>query len=468
MSPHQPHAGRGSRNGRPTTARRVAYDVVAAVEESDAFANLLLPARLDHARLTPADAHLATELCYGTLRMRGYYDQVLAAAGGRDVTRLDLPVRTVLRLGAHQLLGMRVADHAAVNESVALARSVGAGRATGLVNAVLRRLAAHPASWWRREVLAGIGDPDRRLAVEYSHPPWIVEALRRSLQAAGEDEEALRRLLVADNEPAEVNLTVLPGAQARGDLQPNRYSPFGYRLASGDPRPLVAAAGGLVRVQDEGSQLVALALTSARTVRPGERWLDMCAGPGGKAALLASQAAAAGATLCANEVVPARARLVRTALEPWRAISQVTVGDGRAIGRQEPGSFDRVLLDAPCSGLGALRRRPEARWRKKAADVSELTVLQRELMESALESMKPGGILAYATCSPHLAETRDLVAKVLADRPDVRLLSAGRALARATRSSPPVPPETLMAQLWPHEHGTDGMFVAVLTKNGAE
>ncbi|HEU0257509.1 MAG TPA: transcription antitermination factor NusB [Microbacteriaceae bacterium] len=454
------------RSGHATPARRVAYDVLAAVEGSDAYANLLLPARLGRAGLTGAEAGLATELCYGTLRMQGYYDAVLAAAGGRAVDSLDAPVRCVLRLGAHQLLGMRVAGHAAVNESVSLAKEVGAAKASGLVNAVLRRVAARPAAGWRRSLLALVTG-DERLALEYSHPLWIVHALREALEADGQAPGALGRLLAADNTPAEVNLAALPGVALPKTLVPDRFSPVGYRLPGGDPAPLLANGEGLLRVQDEGSQLVALTMARARPAQPSERWLDLCAGPGGKAALLAAEAAAAGAHLWANEVVPARRRLVERALAPWPDTVQVTEGDGRTLGHERPASFDRVLVDAPCTGLGALRRRPEARWRKEPSDVARLQALQRELLASALGCVRPGGIVVYATCSPHVAETRAIVDAAVG-RSGVRLLAAGPILAGLVRAAAPVPADRTVAQLWPHDHGTDGMFVAVLTREGDE
>jgi 16S rRNA (cytosine967-C5)-methyltransferase len=458
-------AGR-SRTVQP--ARRIAYEVIAAVRESDAYANLLLPVKLERAKLTPADAALATELTYGTLRMQGYYDRVVALAAGRPVDQIDAPLLDVLRLGTHQLLNMRVAAHAAVDEAVAQASAVGSRSGVGFVNGVLRTIGRTDPAAWRERVLAAARTEDERLAMEHSHPEWVVRAFRQSLAADGREGE-LAELLAADNAAPRVTLAALPGVgedSANGEpADPTPYSPYGYRLAGGDPTRVSAVASGSSRVQDEGSQLAALALIGARVIAPGERWLDLCAGPGGKAALLAAEALRGGATFTANELVPARAELVRKALAAVDPGIEVTERDGREIGAAEPDSYDRIMLDAPCTGLGALRRRPEARWRKQPKDVSELTKLQSELLDSALRALRPGGVLAYVTCSPHLAETRAVLETAVrkgAGGGRVQLLDARAALA-GTRTPLPTG-ESGTVQLWPHRHGTDGMFISLVTK----
>jgi 16S rRNA (cytosine967-C5)-methyltransferase len=224
-------------------------------------------------------------------------------------------------------------------------------------------------------------------------------------------------------------------------------------------------------VQDEGSQLVALALAAAPVegLTGRERWLDLCAGPGGKAGLLAGLALERDADLVANEVNPVRADLVRQTLAA--AVSrggtgQVTVrtGDGRDVGASEPDAYDRILVDAPCTGLGALRRRPEARWRRKPSDVPELATLQRELLTSAVGATRLGGVVAYATCSPHLGETRFVVSDVVKRRSDVELVEAGPLVT--DRDGRPVEGtgDAPYVQLWPHRHDTDGMFLALLRR----
>ncbi|MDA4892930.1 rRNA cytosine-C5-methyltransferase [Streptomyces sp. MS2A] len=446
-------------------ARRVAYDVLRAVSDSDAYANLLLPAAIREAGLSAQDAGLATELAYGTLRRRGTYDAVIAHAADRPVTEIDPAVLDALRLGAHQLLGTRVARHAAVNESVTLVAGAAGRGAAGFANAVLRRIGGRDAAEWEAELDRTARSDDERLGLRSAHPVWIIRALRRALAAEGRAQE-LPALLDADNAAPEVTLVALPGlAEPQEPRRP--YAPTAFASPGGDPASVVQEHDGRVRVQDEGSQLVALALVEAAPVRTGERWLDLCAGPGGKTALLAAEALRRGASVEANEVVPARAGLVRRALRPIPAEIPVTEEDGRVLAAHRSGAYDRILVDAPCTGLGALRRRPEARWRKTPADVGELVDLQAELLSSALDALVPGGIVAYVTCSPHLAETAGVVDEVLRRREDIDELDA-RAVVRAVSRSPIDLPEPASGrghvQLWPHRHGTDAMFLALLRK----
>ena len=444
-------------------ARRIALDVIMAVRESDAYANLLLPVRLERAKLSEADAALATELTYGTLRLSGYYDRVIELAARRPVAEIDPAILDVLRLATHQLLSMRVAQHAAVDEAVTLAKSVGSNSATGFVNGVLRTITRTPAEEWRERALETTKTDDQRLSIEHSHPEWIIRAFRQAL-AAEEREAELTDVLAADNLPPRVSLTALPGQGAGLESSPAVYSPVGATLGGGDPMRLAAVRTGKARVQDEGSQLAALALSRARPISPGERWLDLCAGPGGKAALLAAEARIGGAILTANELVPARAQLVRNALAVFEPAPEVWQLDGTRIGELHPGEFDRILLDAPCTGLGALRRRPEARWRKQPRDVADLAELQLRLLRSAVEALKPGGILAYVTCSPHLGETRVAVQSVLRD-PEIQLLDTQEVLATVTLA-PLDLPKSQHVQLWPHRHGTDAMFIQLIEKRG--
>ena len=443
-------------------ARQVAYEVLRAVRDDDAYANLLLPALIADARLSPADAALATELAYGTLRMRGYYDRVLSLIVDRDLARVDPEVLDALRLGAHQLLAMRVAPHAAVGESVALVARAGKGSAKAFANGVLRTLSRTPAEEWRSRALNGL-EGTARLAAEHSHPEWVVEALRDALAREGREGE-LEDLLRADNAAPSVSLVALPGLATAAEVgEPGRVSPVGARSAGGDPAANPLVASGRARVQDEGSQLAALALSRARPVEPGERWLDLCAGPGGKAALLGAEAAVAGATLLANDLKPTRARQVRNSDAVLDPAPEVVEGDGTRFAAETPAAFDRILLDAPCTGLGALRRRPEARWRKQQSDVDELTRVQAALLDAAVAALKPGGILAYVTCSPHLDETRGIVDAALARTPGlVAIDTPGVVQAIATRDLE-LPPSRHV-QLWPHRHGTDAMFIALLTR----
>ncbi|WP_336645510.1 RsmB/NOP family class I SAM-dependent RNA methyltransferase [Microbacterium sp. USHLN186] len=453
-------------------ARWVAYDVLRAVSDDDAYANLLLPKLIGDAGLSGADAALATELAYGTLRRRGTYDAIIADAARRPIADIDPAVLDALRLGAHQLLATRVAAHAAVNESVNLvAAEVGRG-AAGFANAVLRRIGRDDAAGWQDRIESAARSDDERLALRSAHPVWVIRALRRALAAEGRVDE-LDALLQADNAAPEVTLAALPGLAEPGE--PRRpYAATAYGSPGGDPREAIEHADGAVRVQDEGSQLIALALAAAAPVRAGERWLDLCAGPGGKTAMLAALAHRGGAALEANEVVPARARLVRQAVRPLPVDVPVHESDGRMLAQRYPASFDRILVDAPCTGLGALRRRPEARWRKSPADVAALVELQTELLDAAVDALAPGGIVAYATCSPHLAETTGVVAEILRRRDDLTELDSRAVMTGLAQSPIDLAPRGTDApgarsvQLWPHRHGTDAMYLALLQRTDLE
>jgi 16S rRNA (cytosine967-C5)-methyltransferase len=221
-------------------------------------------------------------------------------------------------------------------------------------------------------------------------------------------------------------------------------------------------------VQDEGSQLAALALSRAAPVSAGERWLDLCAGPGGKTAVLAAEALRHGAELEANEISPARAGLVRRALEGVPMEVPVSEQDGRVRAQNAPDTYDRILVDAPCTGLGALRRRPEARWRKSPADLAELTQLQGELLTAAIGALKPGGIVAYITCSPHLGETAGVVADARREWGEaLEELDARAVVTDVSMTDPVLPPQSDgsgRAQLWPHRHNTDAMSITLLRR----
>ncbi|MDF9810016.1 16S rRNA (cytosine967-C5)-methyltransferase [Aurantimicrobium minutum] len=463
----RPHT-KGPRRSRPVTpSRLVAFEVLMAVDVDDAYANLALPAKIKEFGLSSNDAGLATELTYGTLRMQGFYDRVIANAAARDIDTIELVVLNILRMGVHQLLNMRVAQHAAVDESVNLAEHMASLGAVGFVNAVLRRTSRHDLEDWQEFITKDISNADERLAALYSHPVWIVRALKQGLEAEGRGDE-LENLLASDNVNPRVTLVELPGfvdANDEVEGEPSKYSPLGMSLnTGGDPTRFARVREGVVRVQDEGSQLAALVLSRHHEITPGEKWLDMCAGPGGKAALLAAEATLGGAELTANEVIPGRADLVRKALAILPDVDVVT-GDGVDIGLDQPNTYDRILLDAPCTGLGALRRRPEARWRKSPKDVGDLTALQAQLLTSALHALKPGGVLAYVTCSPHLAETRAAVEGALRKNQNVSELDARAVLSKVAMESMDIAGDSQSVQLWPHRHGTDAMFISLLTKS---
>ena len=438
--------------------RLAAYDVLRAVTADDAYANLVLPQVLRERGLSGRDAALATELVGGTLRGQGTYDAVVASLANREV---DPPVLDALRLGTHQLLAMRVPGHAAVATTVDLVRHRVGHRPAGFVNAILRKVSAHDLDGWVRRVAPDpASDPAGHLAVATSHPRWVVEALAEALDRP----EELDALLAADNDRPRVTLVARPGLSTVAELGGTpTLSPLGVTLEGGDPGEVPAVRDGRAGVQDAGSQLVALALTRAGLDGTDERWLDMCAGPGGKAALLAALAAERGARVLAAERQPHRALLVRRALRGTGAgVAGVVVADGTRPAWRN-GGFDRVLVDAPCTGLGALRRRPESRWRRRPEDVTGLVPLQRALLGSALDATRPGGVVLYATCSPVVAETVDVVRATVAGRDDVRLEDAGGLLPEADDATSAGLPEAV--QLWPHRHAADAMFLALLRKS---
>jgi 16S rRNA (cytosine967-C5)-methyltransferase len=447
-------ADRGRRRAPADPARRVAYELLRAVAAEDAYANLVLPRLLRGAQLSGRDAALATEIGYGTLRSQGTLDEILARCVDRPLDDVDPGVRDLLRLGAYQALRTRVPSHAAVATTVDLAPAVGHGRAGGFVNAVLRRVSARSWTEWTDELAVG-RTPIGALAVRTAHPEWIVGAF---VDALGGDLAEAERALAADDERPRTHLVAWPGRSRPAELvaesggEPGPYSPYAVRMTGGDPAQLAAIRERRAGVQDEGSQLCALALTRAALDGSDEHWLDLCAGPGGKAALWAALAGERGATLTANERRAHRAELVRRVTEPWGV--HVNVGDGRMLDGR-PGGYDRVLLDAPCTGLGALRRRPEARWRRRPDDLAELVVLQRQLLEAALRLTRPGGVVAYVTCSPHPAETVEVIGAVAG----AELLDARPAFPGVDRLG-----DGPTVQLWPHRHGTDAMFCALLRR----
>ncbi|MHB8451195.1 MAG: transcription antitermination factor NusB [Mycobacteriales bacterium] len=435
-------------------AREVALEVLGAVEERGAYANLVLPRALRRSRLDARDRALATELTYGTLRAQGTLDHVLGACSTRPVAELTPAVRRVLRLAAYQLLHTRVPAHAAVSAAVDQARRVAGGGAVGFTNAVLRCVAVRAAGLDPLG-LAAVTSARDRLGLEHAHPGWIVDAFAAALHG---DLAETGRALAADNGRPEVHLVARPGRIDRDELlalagpgaRPGRWSPYSAVLSGGgDPGRLAPVRDGRAGVQDEGSQLVALALYRALPggCRRAPLVVDLCAGPGGKAALLAGLLAngGEGGRVLAVEPAAHRARLVAASGVGW-----VVRADGRRP-PVPPASADAVLVDAPCTGLGALRRRPEARWRRRPEELPGLVALQGELLRAALALVRPGGVVAYAVCSPVLAEADPgpVEGTELLDAP-------------ALAGVPGTPGSRL--QLWPHRHGTDAMSLLLLRR----
>lgn len=537
-----------------------AYNLLCKIRENDAYSNLLVPASLKAGNFSTREKAFITDCVYGTLRWQGFADAVISAACKRDKSKISAGVLDILRLGTYRTLFTSEKTYAVVNSSVEIAKKRTGRGSAGFINAVMRKIALRSRKEWESLLTSRIAKncTDKRLAVRASHPEWIVEELRKSYEKAGYDWEKIRKtrekselgqvsadssgksvaggsvadepvaavpiaadmtsavpisadpiaaMLEADNAAPSVTLCARPGLAEPDEILENmpknvlcergKYSPYALKIKKGGVNAIEAVKKGLAGVEDEGSQIAALALVSAPVSAPvnapievsekaagisikaakieasesskalkiSEKWLDMCAGPGGKTALLGACAAQRNATLTANEPSEHRAKLVRencSAL-PAGTLEKVYERDGRELGRMFPETFDRILVDAPCSGLGSLRRRAEARWRKNRSDIKQLAEIQRGLLLSAAGAVRKGGVIAYVTCSPALAETREIVDYALSERSDLQRLDAA-AVIRGFAPDIPLPDSGGDVQLFEHIHDTDQMFVALLRK----
>jgi len=440
---------------KPDPVRLLVYDILKEVNRSDGYSNLLLPQALTGSNFEQRDKGFATELLYGTLRMQGRHDYIAAQVSDRPWIEVDSGIVDVVRLGAHQLFEMRVPSHAAVSATVELARKVLGESKASFVNALLRKMSAQSLDQWLAPANL-ISDQIARLSIIYSHPEWIVSAYFDLLR----DFTEVESLLSANNLAATPTIVWWPGRSSAEELislgaQPTKYSDYGMKI-DGAPSTLEAVRHRRAGVQDEGSQLVAQIF--AKVVANQDNWLDLCAGPGGKAALLSSLAKESGKKFTANEISAPRAKLVEQVIGGARLL----VGDGREIATLGE-KYGAILADVPCTGLGALRRRPEVRWRRTVADLRELTQLQRELSDAAISVLEDGGFFGYATCSPHLAETSIAVSDILRKHPELELIDL----------QPYLPSDLNAAMrenslsLWTHRHETDAMFLAVFRKKKA-
>ena len=449
-------SNKGFSKPKPGAARLLAFDLVSQVNRNGAFANLRLPELLSESDLDVRDRSFVTELAYGTLRMQGKHDFAISLKADRPINELDEKIVDLLRLGIHQIFEMRVPIHAAVGETVEVARAVAGESKASYVNALLRSISAELGLYEAvksDEKLPAI----EKLSILYSHPTWIINAYFDQLK----DWNAVEELLRINNIPVSPHIVAWPGKssveeilQVGGEKLPiGTFSVLSDSLPNDYPAIKDKRAG----IQDMGSQLVAeifFATKNDSTLK----WLDLCAGPGGKAALLHNLLLTEKPNdlFLANEPTSHRADLVARVVPKNKVIS-LDGRDSQSFGEK----FDRILIDAPCSGLGALRRRPEARWRRSLNDLKELLPLQRDLIDSAYEMLNPGGIIGFATCSPLLAETKSQILDAKYRHKDLEILDIAQF---SPSGSTGVNPDGSL-QLWTHLDGSDSMFMALLQKS---
>ena len=438
---------------KPDAARLLAYDVLHEVNRNGGYSNLLLPKILTKSQLDDRDKGFATELVYGTLRMQGRHDWILAQASDRPWNEVDPALVDVARLGVHQLFEMRVPTHAAVSATVELGRKVLGESKASFLNAILRKISQKTLEEYISEIML-IEDDFERISILYSHPQWIIGAY---LDQLGNLEE-VQELLKANNIAPKPTLVSWPGLSTQNDLvevgaTATTYSPYGA-VFDGAPASLDLITQRKAGVQDEGSQLVAHIFSQVAAEQ--DSWLDLCAGPGGKAALLSAIAKSNSVEFTANEISEVRAKLVRQVVQ-GAEVTTIDARDLSILGKK----YGAILADVPCTGLGALRRRPEVRWRRTVADLKSLVVLQEEIIDAAIDCLKPGGVLGYATCSPHLSETRIAVSQSLKRHPDMELVDLTPFIDPNLRANAI---DRGALTLWTHRHNTDAMFLSVLRK----
>jgi 16S rRNA (cytosine967-C5)-methyltransferase len=423
------------------TARSVALEAIRRVTDEGAYSTIVVPGALRRSRLDGRDRAFATDLAFGTLRNLISIDWALDRVASRPVKRMSANARAVLRLGAYQTLFGDVAAHAAVGETVGLAHD----RERGFVNAVLRRLAAEPPEW------PG-GEDDADVSVRTGLSTWSVHELRRLLPA-DEVEPAAASLaskapLCIRTNTAAVDPDELRRALVDAGLKP-RPAPLDatcFLLDGGDPAALPGFEEGWFAVQDQASAFVVRALDP----RPGERVLDACAAPGGKATAIAADVGDDGLVI-AGYVHPRRAASIRRAADRLRVRMLVLAQDAAAPALR--GSFDGILVDAPCSGVGSARRRPELLWRDAKRDLSRLARTQVRIVAVVADLLRPGGRLVYSVCTFPRAETDAAADAIVRHRPDLHPVAIDGPDGRAER-----------VRLWPHRHGSDGMFVAAFVR----
>lgn len=447
------------------SAREVAVRALRDIDVKAAFANLALDAHLSKSKLPGRDRGLATEIAYGTTRRLVTIDWALGHVLTRPLAQVDPYIRAILRTALYQLLYMdRIPASAAVDEAVELAKTYGHEGVAKFVNGVLRSLL-------RRRSDLPWPDPERdplaALALRHSYPDWLVEEWTRhfGVNVASELMEAGNQVppLTVRANSLKVSRAALAEALAAEGVEtlPTRFSPQGLVVqeisSAGSLDGLKAMKQGLMTVQDESSMLVSPALAP----QPGWTVIDMAAAPGGKSTHLAELMQNLGRVI-AVDIHPHKIELIsENSRRLGATIVEGLCADAREIGKLMPGRADAVLCDVPCSGLGTLARRADARWRKQPGEIAELAPLQRSILESAALALKPGGLLLYSTCTIHPAENEEMVRAFLSDHPEFTLADLAPILPAA------LPPDSFtegMLHLLPHRHGTDGFFIARMQK----
>jgi 16S rRNA (cytosine967-C5)-methyltransferase len=449
----------GGKVGRTVSpARRAAFDILRRVEEEGAYAAPLLAS--SETEMRADDRGLCYELVLGILRWQSWLDALIEHYSGRSPSSLDAPVRHSLRLGLYQLRFLsRIPASASVNESVNLAYVSRVRSAAPFINAVLRRAVREP----QYDPAAGIDDSTERLAIETSHPVWLLERWIKTFGRAEAEE-----LASANNAAPPVAFRVLPRAgepsnilkqlqDGGGEIFPSQIVPGAWRIQGAAPLVQQLAHDQKIYVQDEASQLVAYVVGAAS----GERILDVCAAPGSKTTHVAALSPDA-ALIVAGDIHEHRARsLERTISRQQIKRVAVILHDAEADLPYASASFDRVLVDAPCSGTGTLRRNPEIRWRISATDILDLSGRQRRILASAAQMVRNGGRLVYSNCSVEIEENEDVVANFLNENRDFKPTPLHVPLTAQLE----LPNGAVTARTWPHRGGADGFFIASFERN---
>jgi len=443
------------------SAREIALETIYGVHKGDGYANLLLPNALGKSNLPKRDKAFVTELVYGTLRHEGTLDWIIARYSSRDLGKIPLQALDILRLGCYQIFYTRVAPHAICNESTELAKKLFhkgiASFTNGLLRNIIRKKDNLPWPDYKE-------DPVSYISLKYSHPKWLVEMWIEDFGL-----EETKQLCKANNQRPHVSIRANNLKTSRDNLYKNlsnegirvdksKIVPEGIVIAeTGEISALPQFKEGLFFVQDESSMTVSHVLNP----REGETILDLCAAPGGKATHIAEMMNNKG-KIIAVDVHSNRLNLIKDNADRLGVeILETIQDDGTKLKSKITEPIDRILIDAPCSGLGVLARRPDARWRKSLDQIEELSILQSDLLKTAALLVKAGGVIVYSVCTITHQEGIEVIEGFLQSNPEFVLDDAVKYLSKTMQNGEPYK----WAQLLPHKHGTDGLFIARMVRN---